>query len=198
MEGINSFSHLFVLSVLKKHGINEGDVFFANIGAQHLVDAIEKGEVVAGHTYGAEVTHAKEKGYNSLAYAGEVQGIITDVVVFNPTVIQNRSEDIKRIVKSLFEALEFQRTNREEALQIMAKAIGDTPQSVAEGIDGLRDFNLKESAEAMHPSNDLTNLFGSGKVITDFFISRGQITTLPALDQIIDSSFIEQLSREQK
>ena len=198
VEGINSFSHLFVLNILKKHGINEGDVFFANIGAQHLVEAMERGEVAAGHTYGAGVTHAKEKGYHPLAYAGEVQGIITDVLVFNPTVIKNRPEDIKKIVKSLFEALEFQKTNREEALQIMAKALGDTPQSVGEGIDGLKNFDLKESAEAMRPSEELTNLFGSGKIILEFFINRGQISTSPDLNQIIDNSFVEQLSREQK
>ena len=198
VEGINSFSHLFVLSVLKKHGINEGDVFFANIGAQHLVEAIEKGEVVAGHTYGAGITHSKEKGYNSLAYAGEVQGIITDVLVFNTKVIQERPEDIKKIVKSLFEALEFQKTNREEASQIIARAIGDTPQSVVEGIDSLKNFDLKESAEAMRPSEELTNLFGSGKLISEFFINRGQSSTPPDLNKIIDNSFVEQLLKEQK
>ncbi len=198
VEGINSFSHMFILNVLQKHGIKEGDVLFANVGAQHLVDALEKGDVVAGHTYGAGVAQAKEKGYKFLAYAGEVQGIITDVLVFDSKVIQNRPEDIKKIVKSLFEALEFQRTNREEALQIMARAIGDTPQSVAEGLDGLKNFDLKENVEAMHPSEEVTNLFGSGKLITEFFIDRGQISTEPDLNQIIDHSFVDQLLREQK
>ena len=198
VEGINSFSHLFVLSILQKYGLSEGDVFFANIPSQQLTDSIEKGEVVAGHTYSTGVTHAKEKGYHPLAYAGEVQGIITDVLAFHPTIVKNRPEDIKKIVKSLFEALEFQETHKEEASQIIAKAIGDTPQSVGEGLDGLRNFNLKESAEAMRPSEELTSLFGSGKLISEFFLNRGQISVAPDLNEIVDSHFVEQLFKEQK
>lgn len=191
VEGINTFSHLFVLSVLQKNGINEGDVLFENVGAQQLVEALEKGQVAAGHTYGLGKTLAQQKGYKVLAYAGDVQGIITDVLAFNSKVIQERPEDIRKIVRSLFEAKAFQATNREEALQILARAIGDTPESIAEGIDAVQYFNTKENVEAMHPSEALTNLFGSGKLIAQFFIDRGQIATFPDFHEMIDSQFVE-------
>jgi len=193
VEGINSFSHLFVLKILEENGLGEGDVFFTNIGAQKIVDALEKGEIAAGHTYGPEKTAAKEKGYVFLASAGDIKGIITDVLGFNTKIINEKPEEIKKIVQSLFEAKEFQQENRQKALQIIAQAIGDSPESVGVGIDAVDYFDLKRNLDSMQESSDLSNLYGSGKVIAEFFIERGQISESPDFEEIIQDKFVRDL-----
>ena len=60
VERINSFSHLFVLTALEKAGLRESDFFIKNIGAQYVADAIGRGEIDAGHTYGPGKSEAKE------------------------------------------------------------------------------------------------------------------------------------------
>ena len=203
VEGINSFSHLFVLSVLEKNGMKEGDIFIENIGAQEVVAALEKGDIVAGHTYGPGKTKAREKGYVYLAYAGDVKGIITDTLAFHKKTTKERPDEVKAIVKSLFEAKKFQETNREEALQILAKAISDTPESIGIGIDAVEYVDLKDNLTSMLPMEQhkkhgegFVHLLDAGKIISDFFISRGQISKLPDFDKLIEDSFVKELLNE--
>lgn len=203
VEGINSFSHVFVLAVLEKSGLKETDIFFKNIGAQEVVGALERGEIDAGHTYGRGKAEAKEKGYVYLAYAGDVPGIITDVLAFNAKTVEMRPEEIKAIVKSLFEAKRFQKANREEALAIIAKAIKDTPESVAAGVDAVDYLYLEENAHAMieeekEEGQEALSLIESGKLITDFYLKRGQLSQVPNFDEIIEPRFVNELSRGQR
>ncbi|MCP4651307.1 MAG: ABC transporter substrate-binding protein, partial [PVC group bacterium] len=138
IEGINSFSHMFVLSILEKHGLSEGDFFIKNVNAQDVVDELEQGDIDAGHVYGPGKFLAQQKGYSLLASAEEIEGIITDVLSFHNKIINERPGDIKAIIKSLFEAKKFQETNRKEAVAIIARAIQDTQDSVSVGIDAVK------------------------------------------------------------
>ena len=199
VEGINSFSHVFVLSVLQKHGLSDGDFFIKSIGAQEVVDALERGDIDAGHTYGPGKTIAKEKGYTYLAYSGDVSGIITDILAFHEKIIKMRPDDIKAVVKSLFEAKRFQETNRVEALEIIAKAIKDTPESIGVGIDAVKYLDEKENAYAMYEDieeeeEEVLSLIESGKIIADFYLTRGQISSIPDFNDIIDPRFVNELA----
>ena len=42
VQGINSFSHLFIFKALEKAGLNEGDVEFVDVPAQNVTRALEK------------------------------------------------------------------------------------------------------------------------------------------------------------
>lgn len=198
VEGINSFSHLFVLAVLEKNGLKETDIFIKNVNAQHVVDALEKGEIDAGHTYGAGIFEAEKKGYSHLAFAGDVHGIITDVLVFHKKILEERPKEIKAILRSLFEAKKFQETDREEALEIIAEAIKDTPESVARGIDAVDYLDLGKNIYAMieEEEEEEISLIELGKLIADFYLKRGQLASLMDLNEIIEPRFVNELSQE--
>ena len=66
VEGINSFSHLFVLKALEKVGLGEGDVEIATVPVQNVKRELEKGTIVAGHIYQPYTTEALKKGYKIL------------------------------------------------------------------------------------------------------------------------------------
>jgi NitT/TauT family transport system substrate-binding protein len=193
VEGINSFSHLFLIQVLEKNGMKEGDLFVVDVGAQDVVAALEAGDIVAGHTYGRGKTEALDNGYTPLAYAGDVQGIITDTLVFHADIVKQRPEEVSAIVKSLFEAKEYQRGHREEAIQIMAEAIGDTSESLGVGIDAVEYLYVQDNIAAMQDSSSLTTLYGAGDLIADFYIERGQISAYPDFDRLIEEQFVEEL-----
>jgi NitT/TauT family transport system substrate-binding protein len=182
--------------------LKEGDFFIANIDAQDVVDALDKGEIDAGHTYGPGKSKAREKGYVYLAFSGDVEGIITDILAFHKKTIRTRPDDIKAIVKSLFEAKRFQETNREEALGIISKAIKDSPESVGAGIGAVRHLDKEENDYAMYEEiseegEEQYSLIESGNIIADFYLKRGQLSTLPRFDEIIEPRFVKELMREQ-
>ena len=196
VSGINSFSHLFLLKVLEKQGLNEGDVFVKDIDSQQVVSSIEKGEVVAGHTFGHGIAVAKEKNYSVLATAGDVPGIISDVLIFRTEFINNHPNEVKAIVKSLFEGKEYQNLYPKETAQNYANIVGSTPEIISSGISEVSFLNLEQNAKSMKKSDETSSLYGSGKIIGDFFLERGQISKSPDLDNIIESKFVNELSND--
>lgn len=196
VEGINSFSHLFVLAAMEKAGLRESDFFIKDIGAQEVADAIGRGEIDGGHTYGPGKSEAKEKGYVFLAYAGDVKGIITDTLAFHGKIIKERPGEVQAVVSSLFEAKKFQETNREEALKIVAKAINDTPQSVGIGIDAVDYLDRGENFYAMYEETEeegeeVFSLIESGKLIGNFYLKRGQLSSFPDLNEVLEARFVK-------
>ena len=99
IEGINNFSHLFVLKALEKVGLGEGDVQMVIVPAQNVTTQLEKGTIVAGHIYQPYTTEAMMKGYKILFLAGTIPGVITDVLVFRSDIIDQRPQEIQGILK---------------------------------------------------------------------------------------------------
>ncbi len=112
VQGINSFSHLFILKALEKAGLNEGDVEFVDVPAQNVTRALEKGEIITGHTYEPYTSEALKKGYKILFTAGSIPGIINTVLAFRSDVVEQRPQEIQEIVKSLIEAEDYYTSNK--------------------------------------------------------------------------------------
>jgi NitT/TauT family transport system substrate-binding protein len=195
IEGINTFSHLFVLAVLEKAGIREQDVRFEVVPASGVLDALESGRIDAGHTYEPTKTKALQMGYKILGNAGDVPGVITDVLVFKKSTIKNRPEEIKAVVKAMLEARDFVYAHKEEAIKIMAKSEDMSEDEMLNGVRGVHHLDLKENVKAMQKSDEPSSLFGSGKMITEFYLKRGQLSLLPDLDKIIEPRFVEELGK---
>ncbi|MBI2629495.1 ABC transporter substrate-binding protein [Candidatus Pacearchaeota archaeon] len=194
IDGINSFSNIFVLASLEKVGLKETDVRFVDVSADDVLSALENGKIDAGHTWEPTKSAALAKGYKQLGKAGDIPGIIVDGLFFNSMFVEENPEKVKAIVKSLVEAKEFQKTNREEALNIMAKAENFTNEELASGLSGIYQPSLAENIRAMSKSPE-GELYSSGKFISEFYFNRGQINKLTNLDDIIDSQFITSITK---
>lgn len=192
-EGVNSFSHIFVLRALEKAGLKETDLQFANIITADVLTALEKGEIDAGHTWEPVTTEALNKGYKILGTAGDVPGTITDVLALRAKIIQDRPEEIQRIVKSLLEAREFVFSNREEAMELMSKAMKMNKGEMEEGVRGVHIPDLKENIEAMKKSEKTSSLYNSGEFISAFLFHRGQLSQRPDIGKILEPRFLEKL-----
>jgi len=191
----NSFSNIFALAVLEQAGIKEHEIRFEIVPALDVPAALEKGLIDAGHTWEPAKSEALKKGYKVLAEANDVPGLITDVLVFNDKTITERPEEVKAVVKSLLEAVDFLKSNRVEAVRIMAKHEDMTEAEMRSGLNGLKILDLKENVEAMHKSAAHTSLYGSGELIADFYVKRGQLSHISDFDKIIEDRFVEELAK---
>ncbi len=196
VEGVNSFSHLFVLSVLGKNGLKEGDIFIENIPAHDVLTALEEGRIDAGHTWEPTKSAAIKKGYKILGKAGDIPGIITDDLAFNSKIIKERFDEIQAIVRSLAEASDYLKNNWDEGLQIMADAEGMGKEEMEEGVNGVHLQDLNGNIKAFTKSEETTSLYGSGKIIAEFYLGRGQMSSVPDFDEIIEARFINELINE--
>jgi NitT/TauT family transport system substrate-binding protein len=191
-EGVNTFSHIFVLNALEKAGVKEYEVRFANINASAVMAALAENRIDAGHTWEPTKSLALARGYKILARAGDYPGIITDVLVFTAKVIEERPDDIRAIVKSLFEARDYLSDHPDEALTIMADKMGMPKAEMAVGIEGVNQPNLQENLESLTATS--SSLYMSGEAIIDFYFKRGQLSHLPKIKDLIEPKFIVELA----
>jgi NitT/TauT family transport system substrate-binding protein len=190
VDSINSFSHMFVLKALEKAGLGEGEVQFEVVPAQDVPAALESGRIDAGHTWEPFKSTVLANGYKVLANAKDTPGVIVDVLLIKPRMIEDRPEEVKALVKSLFEARSFVLTNRNEALEIMARNEKTSVEDMAAGLAGIHQPDVAENIAAMSKANS-DSLYASGDYIIEFYLDRGQISKRPDLNEIIEPKFVE-------
>ena len=177
----------------KKQEFPKTELQFEVVPSQDITEALDDGRIQAGHTWDPEKTEALKKGYKIVAEAGDVPGLITDVLAVNDSLVKERPSDVLAIVKSISQAKDFLDTNPEEALKIMVKYEGGTVEEMAAAIKEMRLLDLQDNLKSMEPSEEAISLYGAGKIISDFYLNRGQISNIPVFDEIIDSSFIKRV-----
>jgi hypothetical protein len=77
----------------------------------------------------------------------------------------------------------------------MAKNEDMSEAEMQEGVSGVHHPDLKENLRAMQKSDETYSLFGSGKIIADFYLERGQLLHPPDLDEVIEPRFMEELGK---
>lgn len=192
-EQVNTFSHIYVLKALTDHDLNESMVRFEIVSPQKVLDALEQGQIDAGHTWEPITSQALAKGYKILSRAGDIPGIITDVLAFKPEVIAQRPQEVQAVVKSMFAAQAFIATNQEEAVAIMAEAVGMSREEMSSGLSGVFQPDLQTNIAAMTQSQSPTSLYNSGKFIVNFLLGRGQLNEELDLSKVIDARFVQAL-----
>ena len=194
IEGIDTFSHFFVLKILEKADLGEKDVEFVIVPHSETMNALEEHKIDAGHTWDPIKTQLIKKGYKIIASATQTPGIITEVVGFTPTFVSNNPDKIQAFVNSLNQAEIYLNTNRDESVQIIAKAINATPDEVEKRFSDIHILNLQENIDAMKKSDDLKSLYGSGAYIGKLWLERGQIRNIPNFDELIEPKFINAIN----
>ncbi len=200
VEGINTFSHLFVLESLKKVGFDEGDVEFINIPASNISDALKEGKIFAGHTYIPFISDSVKEGFKILSTAVDTPGVITNVLSFHSDIVEQRPQDIQNIIKSLIEAKEDYDKNKEQAIEIMSSKSGLSKELIIEGMNGAKVLDLNFNAQVLmnNESKEIASLYNIGNNLSKFYAERGVINEYPNIENIIEPKFVNELLIEKK
>jgi NitT/TauT family transport system substrate-binding protein len=195
--GINSFSHIWVLTLLERNGLQEYDVQFANIGNSHVPEALASGEIDAGHTYGPYISEAINAGNHILSGATtkDVHGIIIDDLAFHSTFIKKRPDDISKIIKALNRGVQFLQTNPQESYGIISKILKMNSEDVEGYYQDAIIFDVENNKQLMN-KNTPDSIYEAAEAISDFLLKRGQLSEILDFDKIIESKFINQFSKE--
>ena len=122
-----------MLKSLEKYGLSEGDVEFVDVPVQNVTSALQKGQISAGHTYEPFISDALKKGFKILSTSADDPGIITTALVFHSDIINHRSQDIQNFIKSMAEAKEDYKRNKNQDLSIMASKSGFNAENILKG-----------------------------------------------------------------
>lgn len=192
-EGVNSFSHIFVLKSLERAGLNESDVYFKNVPAHEVLAELENGAIDAGHTWNPTKHKALEKGYKVVASAEDVPCVIIDVLAFSNDIIKERPADVKAIIRSLFEARDFIYSNKEEALEIMCRAEGMSKEAMMDGLNGVIQPDLGGNIKDIVGDKDAESMIAQSiRVVSNFYITHGQLSRIITIEDIFEPKFVEE------
>lgn len=193
IDSFNSFSHLFVATILKQANIKQSEVELVEVPAHEVLNALESGKIDIGHTWEPDKSMALARGYKQFDKAGNYPGLIIDVLSFSPDVIQNREADVQAVVKSLLEAKIFLDNNPSEAIAIMAKAENMSEADMQNGLDGVYLLDKRDNQTAFSYSIGFESLHGTFRAINDFFREVGITDKILDSTDFVDPRFIRRL-----
>jgi len=175
IDALNSFSHVFVLEALAKHGIKEGDVHFKIIPYYEVAGTLSKGKVDAAHTWDPGKREALRAGHHVIFNAEEIPGIISDTITFNERFIEKNPEAVKTFSNIFFEAQKEMLKNPKVATVQMAYLFKNNPKEFYESFKDIHFTTKEESHKMIYEVEDPTSAQSSLKKYNKFFLERGQV-----------------------
>jgi NitT/TauT family transport system substrate-binding protein len=184
--------HYLLLLALQKAGLGPADVKFTPLATDAAAAAFVAGRVDAVGVFAPFTTTALERqGSKAIATSKDFPGAIPDHLVVNPSLIQDRPDDVQALVKTWFDTVDWIRTNRDQAIAIMAKRAGVSPADYATYNAGTTIFTLKKNLEAFTPGSTDAHLDYQARKITDFLLQTKLIDTKPDLEGLLDDQFVK-------
>src|SRR4028119_2215219 len=184
---LGGFSEVFVTEMLKISKLTSDDVRVVKAEALEVPQRIQNNAIQAGHTWEPYLSEALKLGANILFTSKQTPGLILDVVAFRSEVIRDRPEDIRPFVRGWLQALSYWETNIPEGNEIASKALNIPSNTISfEGIN-LTDFAENKN---FFQSDSPNYIYKTAKKYADFFIRAGNVTRLPNLETLFNSSFL--------
>lgn len=185
---LGTIYELFVMETLKQGGLTTRDVTLINTEVEDVPENLGT-TIDAGYAWDPFASDALAAGGTLLFKSSEINTINPDVIVFSADVVQQRPEDIRAFLKAWFEAVEYRKSNPDEANQIIAKALEVSIDEISED-SYIYTAQDNKSAITDQASSGSTKLDEAINANAEFLIRIGALSKIPAFDQLIDPSYI--------
>ncbi|MEG4057581.1 ABC transporter substrate-binding protein [Microcoleus sp. Pol7_B2] len=184
---LGGFSEVFVTEMLKTSQLTSDDVSLVKVEALEVPERLQNNAIQAGHTWEPYLSETLKLGAHILFTSKQTPGLILDLVAFRGEVIRDRPEDIRAFVRGWLQGLSYWEANIPEGNELVSKALNIPIKTISfEGID-LTD--LAEN-QKFFQSDSPNYIYKTAKKYADFFIRTGNVTRLPNLEKLFNSSFL--------
>ncbi len=187
-------SHFFFRVLQEESGMPFEDVTLVNTNPDEIGASFVAGKIEAGMTWEPWLSHVAERpGGTVLISSKERPGLITDIVMAPNEVIANRREDVKRVMRGFFDAVDWWNTHPEEGNAIVAKNFGMSIETFAPMRETIELSTLEANLHMFDPSMPY-NVFDLANRAATIYAKDGVITTTPNADALTDASLLKELS----
>jgi NitT/TauT family transport system substrate-binding protein len=183
--------HFLLLQGLDSVGMSEADIQFSGLPTADAAAAFSNGEFDAAGVFAPFTLQALERpGSKVLFDSADFPGTIPDFLVFNGDVVEERPEDIQKIIDAWYMTLEWIAANPDEANAIMAERAGVTVEEYASFAGGTRIFTASEALASIN-GDAPTDLPAMSQEVAEFLPASGLVEEEPTLEGLYDDSFLQ-------
>ena len=184
---LGGFSEVFVTEMLRTSNLTTDDVNLVKFDALEIPQRLKNNDIQAGHTWEPFLSEAIKQGARPLFTSKQTPGLILDLVAFRNETIRDRPQDVRAFVRGWLQALNFWEQNLEAGNEIITKTLKNPLDTIS--LDGVNLTNLQENQEFFR-ANSTNSIYDIAKIYADFFIRSGNVTRLPDLKSLFNSSFL--------
>ncbi len=184
--------HFLLLLGLESVGLSEADVEIVPLETGAAAAAFASGQLDAVGVFAPFTTQALTlAGSHVLFTSADFPGAIPDHLALSRALVEERPEDVQKIIEAWFLTLEYIAEHREEAVAIMSARAGVTPEEYASYDAGTTLFSVEDNLVAFADGDDFSSLAYVTEQIVPFLIGAEFITEEPDLSGLFDPSFVE-------
>lgn len=184
---LGGFSELFVTEMLKTANLTSDNVNLVKLEALEIPQHLKNNVIQAGHTWEPYLSEAIKSGGQILFTSKQTPGLILDMIVFRGDTIRDRPQDIRAFVQAWLQGSAYWRANVQEGNAIVNKALKIPSNTLS--LEGVNLTDLAENQKLFQSSNP-NSIYKTAKIYADFFIRSGNMTRIPELQSLFNSSFL--------
>lgn len=189
---LGTVDHLLLLTALEQNGMSEKDINYVNMTVNDAGPAFISGKSDASVLWEPFQTKAVKEGKGKVLFSSkDTPGLIPDLLVFRESVVNNRPEDIQKIVDAWFEGLEYFKDHEEEAIEILAAKAETTPEDFKLGMDSIKLFTPEDNVAAFEKGDDYTSLEYTGTKTAQFLNNLDMVDDIDDVSILFDDQFVK-------
>ena len=141
-----SVSNLLLGYALEEAGLILDDISPVPMDPSEAATALIGGSVPAAVTYEPYISEASKAGDFEVVYtAAEKTGLISDVLIVDNDYLAENPDAVQKVVNAWGPAIEFYRSDTDEARAIIAENVGSDVEALSSAFDGVEFYSLEEN-----------------------------------------------------
>jgi NitT/TauT family transport system substrate-binding protein len=185
-------SEFYINYLLRLEGMTTQDIRPVNMRPDDAGAAFVAGKVDAAVTWEPWLSKAKQATNGRvLVDTSKAPGVIVDILVFKKDFLDQRPGEVRAFVRSWMQAVEFYKSNHEEAIAIMAKNVGgwlEKPADFETALSGARLFGEEDNKRFMVGAK--APALTTTQFAIDLWASQGKVAKGLKASELIDPSFL--------
>ncbi|SFV39067.1 NitT/TauT family transport system substrate-binding protein [Hyphomicrobium facile] len=187
---LGGVSQLILMRALEKEGLTLDDVSSVNMSAEDAGTAFLAGAVDVAVTWEPYLSQASKDGKGRVVFStADTPGLVPDLLVFRAETIEKRSADVQKVIAAWNKALAFIKTNRKEAVEIMAKGAEISAEEMEQNLAGIKLYSLADNVREFGAAPD-GPLFKTADEQADFLLKSKLIDSKPDVPSLVAPQFV--------
>jgi NitT/TauT family transport system substrate-binding protein len=190
-----STSQWLLAYVLDQNGLSLDDVKQTDLTSADAGAAFAAGRVPVAVTWEPWLSRAEENPDGHVLVSTEkYPDIITDQVAFSPDFVKEHPDSVRAFIKGYAMAIDFLRTNEDEALDDVTEYLGQEPDDIKAIMETVPIWTIDESKQYYGTADSPGPIYDVFTESAEFWKTIGEIDTVPDPKQAIDPSFLQEFS----